>query len=301
VSDGECFETIRRLVAVHRGASASAAVVPLGRGTDHESYLVDDRLVVRLRLAGDSATRAAEIEREAALLTFVAEVSPLPVPQPVFVAADEGCLAYERLDGVPMLELSSAERGRLAEWIAGELGSLMCALADVDPAQLGRLVPTDDTAPDELLAEAGENYAGVVDAVPASRRPSVEAFLEATAPPAAPSHVFCHNDLGVEHVLVQPATGAVTGIIDWSDAALADPARDLGLAFRDLGHGALGAALSAFGAARDDALGARARFHGRCALLEDLAYGLEEDRPEYVHKSLAGLAWAFSDDPPNPK
>jgi aminoglycoside phosphotransferase (APT) family kinase protein len=301
VTDGERLEMIRRLVAAHCRASASASVVPLGRGTDHESYLVDGRLVVRLRLAGDPATRAAGIGREAALLELVAEVSPLPVPRPAFVAPDDGCLAYERLEGVPMLGLRPAQRARLAERVAGEVGRLMRALADVDAARLDRLAPLDDTSPDELLVEAGENYIGIADAVPARDRAALEAFLDATAPPAASSLVFCHNDLGIEHVLVEPAAGGVTGIIDWSDAALADPARDLGLVFRDLGHAALHAALSGFGAPADDALRARARFHGRCALLEDLAFGLEEDRPEYVDKSLAGLAWAFSDDPPNPK
>jgi hypothetical protein len=37
----------------------------------------------------------------------------------------------------------------------------------------------------------------------------------------------------------------------------------------------------------------RARFHARCGLLEDLAYGLEENRRPYVDKSLLALAWLF--------
>jgi len=51
--------------------------------------------------------------------------------------------------------------------------------------------------------------------------------------------VFSHNDLGIEHVLGTPATAAVTGVIDWGDAALIDPACDFGLLYRDLGAAAL--------------------------------------------------------------
>ena len=37
---------------------------------------------------------------------------------------------------------------------------------------------------------------------------------------------FTHNDLSPDHVIVDSKTGKLAGIIDWSDAALGDPARD---------------------------------------------------------------------------
>jgi hypothetical protein len=46
--------------------------------------------------------------------------------------------------------------------------------------------------------------------------------------------------------------------------------------------------------ADDERLRERARFHGRCALLEDLAFGIEHERPLYTDKSLAGLSWMFA-------
>jgi NADP-dependent 3-hydroxy acid dehydrogenase YdfG len=83
----------------------------------------------------------------------------------------------------------------------------------------------------------------------------------------------------------------VTGILDWSDAALVDPARGFGLIHRDLGRAALDAALAAYERQSDAAgLRERARFYACCALLEDLAYGLERDDARYVEKSLAALA-----------
>lgn len=42
---------------------------------------------------------------------------------------------------------------------------------------------------------------------------------------AGPRRVI-HHDLSREHVLVDPVTGRLKGIIDWTDAILGDPARD---------------------------------------------------------------------------
>jgi aminoglycoside 2''-phosphotransferase len=42
-----------------------------------------------------------------------------------------------------------------------------------------------------------------------------------------------HADLSPEHVLVDPAAGAITGIIDWGDAVVGDPARDFIFLYED--------------------------------------------------------------------
>ena len=34
-------------------------------------------------------------------------------------------------------------------------------------------------------------------------------------------------------------------------------------------------------------------FHARCALLEDLAYGIDTDNAAYTDKSVAALGWLF--------
>ena len=144
---------------------------------------------------------------------------------------------------------------------------------------------------------ARDEYVAVVDHVPAEYRPTVEAFL--TAPPPAPSghNVFSHNDLGIEHVLVDPENGEIGGVIDWSDAAITDPAYDLGLVLRDLGPVALDAALASYTRV-GVGLPERAAFYARCSVLEDLRYGVEEGRQTYAEESLRSLAWLFPPDSP---
>jgi aminoglycoside phosphotransferase (APT) family kinase protein len=103
-----------------------------------------------------------------------------------------------------------------------------------------------------------------------------------------------HNDLGTEHVLVDPDTWTVTGIIDWSDAAIIDPAIDFGLLYRDLGPTAR-AAMDSYRTEANDlvTLWERAVFYARCSVFEDLAYGLETGPDKYLDKSLAAMAWLF--------
>src|SRR5215211_4430951 len=81
------------------------SVVPVGEGGDHLAYEVDGELIVRFGKEPDPAARAAGVDREARLLAAVAAISPLPVPEPVFTAAEQGCLAYRKLPGVPLLDL----------------------------------------------------------------------------------------------------------------------------------------------------------------------------------------------------
>lgn len=45
-------------------------------------------------------------------------------------------------------------------------------------------------------------------------------------PPFMGELSFIHNDLSPEHILVDPSTGTITGVIDWEDGAIGDPVSD---------------------------------------------------------------------------
>lgn len=240
-----------------------------------------------MRVVRDEETDGgARLRREAELLRVVAEVSPVAVPEPLFVA--DACMAYRLLGGVALLDVPAAERGRHAVAIGGSLGAALAAIWAVPDERAARVADRDDAPLSEWRDEAETRS----DLVPAAARPGIDAFLRAPLPPEPGRLALSHNDLGIEHVLVEPANGRVTGIIDWTDAAITDPAKDLGLILRDLGEEAFAAALKMSGG---DVTGARERalFYARCLTLEDLAFGLEHDRSLYVDKSLAALDALF--------
>lgn len=265
------------------------SVRPLGAGLDHVAYDVNGELIVRFSRDPDPA----RVRREARLLAALAGIASLPVPAPRFVAPERGCLAYPRLPGRPLLDLPGSWRHARAVPVAGVLGRFLAGLHATPVERMAALVPTEDEPPARWLAEAAAEYRVVADRVPAGYRRRIEAFLGDRPPDRAPALAFSHNDLGVEHVLVDPGSGTVTGVIDWTDAAVVDPAYDLGLLLRDLGPAALDAALRAYGGG-SAATRERATFYARCAVLEDLGYGLAANRAAYTDKSIEALRWLFT-------
>ncbi|MFF5107984.1 phosphotransferase family protein [Streptosporangium sp. NPDC000509] len=287
-------DDVRDTVAEHLPGYHVETVTPFGEGEDNVAYQVNGELIVRFSKEPDPARRAVLVAREARLLAAVAGLSPVPVPEPEFTVAERGCLAYRRLPGRPLLDLPLPERLAHGPSVAATLGGLLAAAHAVPADRLAGLVEVDAPPPSEWLDEATEIHPAIAEEIPEAHHRAVRDFLK--TPPPAPGRdpVFSHNDLGIEHVLVDPATGAVTGVIDWSDAAIVDPAYDFGLLYRDLGPAALDAALGRYRSGDTAALRERAVFYGRCSVFEDLAYGLETGRDAYAGKSLTALEWLFA-------
>ncbi len=89
--------------------------------------------------------------------------------------------------------------------------------------------------------------------------------------------------------------GTITGVIDWTDAAITDPARDLALVYRDLGPEVCRLALAHYEGPFDGFDRERAIFYARCKLIEDLAYGLgTPGAGRYAEAGLSHLARTFA-------
>lgn len=282
---------VRNAVATRMPDYRIDSVAVLGQGLDNVAYEVNGELIVRFGKQPDPK----RLDREARLLVAVAAVAPLPVPELAFTIPEQGCLAYFKLPGRPLLDQPRQRPSDHDTAIAATLGEFLTALHAIPVDRIAELVDTDAPPLVEWRRDAAAIYPTVANQVPVAHRRAVEAFLDAPPPDDGYSPVFSHNDLGIEHVLVDPGTWTVTGIIDWSDAAIVDPAYDFGLLYRDLGPAALQAATESY---RTDArdltpLRDRATFYARCSVLEDLAYGIETGRDRYLDKSLDAMRWLF--------
>lgn len=287
----------RMLTVAHIAGYQVDSVVQLGEGLNNVAYEINGELIVRFSKESEPARRAAGVDHEAHLLAFVTGISPLPVPKPRFTVPEQGCLAYFKLPGVPLLDLPRTQQSAHSPSIAATLGGLLAALHAVPIDRVADLVGRDDLPLAAWRREAAETFERVAGAVPDAHRRSVEAFLGLPPPNGGYALAFSHNDLGIEHVLVDPIAWTITGIIDWSDAAIVDPARDFGLLYRDLGPAALDAAIRSYRTDLNDVatLRERAVFYARCSVLEDWAYGIDTDHYRYADKSLAAMEWLFPD------
>ena len=246
----------------HAPQRLQTELTELGQGLDNTAYIAGGLV---LRVADDR-----DVEREARLLDTLAPHLSIAIPTPRFADAEAGVLAYELIAGRPLL-------GRLAPVDAGHrLGRFLRELHAIEPATVEDLIQTEDADPREWL-KGLDGPSDLIEIVHASR------------PQRSRQRVVAHADLGAEHILERG--GALTGIIDWSDAAITDPALDFARVYRDFGPGVLRAAIEAYGA-RPAAM-ARIEFFARCAALEDLAFGIKAGRHEYATSAERSFGWLF--------
>jgi aminoglycoside phosphotransferase (APT) family kinase protein len=260
----------------------SDPVEVLARGAENSTFLVGG-LVVRWGADPDSVAREADLLRRLGAATTV------PLPIPLIADARVGALVYRALDGVPLLHARSVDHAGVRAALVDVLGAL-------------RRIHPEGLAPDHASAEtwhadAMRSFTRHRDVLGRTRASLVEAFLAAPLPPPDARAMPQHNDLGAEHILVD-ARGSVTGIIDWTDAAISAPARDAGLIFRDLGPAMCVEVMSRVDGPPDVHERARIRFHARCKWLEDLDYGLQNPwRRPYVTNALRTFEHVFGATP----
>jgi aminoglycoside phosphotransferase (APT) family kinase protein len=250
------------VLRAHAPELGEPELVELGSGIDNAVYTAGD---IVLRVAHDRT-----VGREARLLGIVAAHVSIPIPTPRFADENAGVLAYELIPGRPLLGRPSPPGA------AHQLGRFLRELHAIDPATVSDLVPTEEAEPDTWL----DDLDGPDDLV---------RIVRATRPQPSGHRVVAHADLGAEHIL--ELDGALTGIIDWSDAAITDPALDFARMYRDFGPAFLDELLHAYGGAEE--LMPRIEFFARCAALEDLAYGQTPGRRAYAVNAERSFAWLF--------
>lgn len=264
-----------------------AEVAPHDRGGESRTFRTGDGALVTVGLDWPQVRREpCDVERECGLLAAVARVVAVAVPEVVDRVPDEGLVVVRALPGRRLLDVRADGATRLAA--ATAVARTLAELHASPSTTWADLAPVDATPPAEWRDEAAASLDVVRDALDSRQQAEAAAFLARPAPEPTDDLCFTHNDLGVEHVLVDPASRRVTGVIDWSDAAVTDPSVDLARLLRDLGPDALDHAVRVYRQHGGDPapLLPRVGFYAVCGLVEDLTFGLLEARPAYVDKSL---------------
>lgn len=282
-------QRIRELLARHMPDYPIQNVSAMGEGLDHVAFDVNGELIVRVGREEERDTRVRAVRREAGVLGVAARHSPLPVPRIVFADDEAGAIAYRKLPGEPLSHHDDLPTAPLA----GALGAFLDALHGLPTTLVQDLAEPEDGPLTEWLIHSRRDLDAIRSALDVERMRLMERFLGSTPPSEPRRRVLCHNDLGAEHILVDPGSGVITGVIDWGDATIADPAVDLALILRDLGPDALEVALMHYRHPFDQSDRERAMFYARCKLIEDIAYGLGDGDRRYAERALVRFAWVF--------
>jgi aminoglycoside phosphotransferase (APT) family kinase protein len=221
--------------ALVRTVAPALAVLPpspLGAGWDNTAWVFRDASDAWVFRFPRRAIAVRCMEAELAALPALADHLPLAVPRPQWHGAMPNGWPFAGYRLLPGEVLATTPIGTHAEVeLAALLGDFLGALHALPVA----LAPA--LAPDPLgRLDVDRREAVTLASLAASGSPSAAAVpLIAAAREAATTHatrsVISHGDLDLRHVLVDAATSRVSGVIDWGDLMLADPAIDLGLAF----------------------------------------------------------------------
>lgn len=263
-------------------------VLPITEGGDHASWWLGSRHVLRFALSEDATERQ---RREVALREALRPHLTVHVPASVTTATWDdglGCTVDVRLAG------TSAEHQSVSPAGERDLARMLADLRAVPQREVAGLgVPRQPPRPLEPLlgeaAAAAEQLAadGAFDVTLLARLVTV-----GPSQPAPPEEAaVVHHDLKGEHLRVNDA-GRVSGVLDWADAILGDPAEDIaGLAI----------AVGAPAAVRAGALAGyapvtcvRALQLARCGTLVRLAdrcYGADTESPLPLLRTQLARAW----------
>ncbi|WP_158502273.1 phosphotransferase [Vitiosangium sp. GDMCC 1.1324] len=273
-------EGAARLVERQFPELAPARLEPLGTGWDNTAYTVNGHWV--FRFPRRKIARGL-LENEARLLPLLAPHLPLRIPEPVWLGHPEGdypypFAGYALLPGRTACAVAWTLEERLSN--AATLGRFLAALhgIPVDDETLTR-GPGDELARADLrkrapmiLERLEKLETDGADVNGAAVRTWVSRLVD--TPPWTRRACWVHGDLYARHLLVDEHH-AVTGMLDWGDVHLGDPAIDLTLAFSFLPPEARDVFREAYGDI-DEATWDRARFrafHYGVALLQ---YGRSE-------------------------
>jgi aminoglycoside phosphotransferase (APT) family kinase protein len=252
-----------------------------GGGWDCFTYVVNgDRIVQLPRLPSAERT----LRKQIALLPGLAPEVSVAIPVPELVSEEPLCMGYRRIAGEP-LDLDIALRGDIPEM----LGRFVRGLHAVPPEVLGWRSRGARAVRRDLRAELATFRERVSPLLSRTERSAADAMFTAFVDDDSNfrfATAVVHGDLGPEHVLVT-ADGHLSGVIDWGDAEVFDPALDL---WWVAGHPRFGERmLAAYGGAPDARFRKRADFYFRLAPWHQVTYGLDTAQPRFVDGGLEGV------------
>jgi aminoglycoside phosphotransferase (APT) family kinase protein len=228
---------------------------------------------------------------EMALLAELAGALSVPVPRPELSPTNPTrAVRYRKLPGTRLDEHLDGPH-RLA--LAGHLGRFLGELHDF-PTSRARELGVRAYDPSSWLEQFRIFYANArLHAFPLlnprERKRATDLIESYVLDDAKLSFTpsLMHGDLAPEHVLCDTA-GLITGVIDWTDARIGDPAVDLAWLVHGTDSEFAGAVLASY-PTNDPAMVERARFYYQVVPWHVLILGLEERRADLIESGLADV------------
>jgi aminoglycoside phosphotransferase (APT) family kinase protein len=269
----------------------------LGSGWEFDAYVTADGWVFRFpRRAEYAGVFDWESAVHRMVTPFLAPSVSVPNVELLGVPGTEFPYAFAGHRLLPGLRADDHDV-QPAATLAGEIGAALSAIHSVPEAEARSIGVEPD------LEGSAEWFQEALEAGPSLREmdSSIASALDwlgevaATPAPYSGPLRFIHNDLCPDHVLVSRDSGGLTGIIDWTDAALGDPALDFAVFAAWRGWDFVGQLKGSYGLPLDSDFNRRLSFLARVLSLVWLAEAHEQGtdvgkHTQWVKNAFAGSA-----------
>jgi len=280
------------------------SVVPVYSGWDNFVLEVNDEYIFRFP---KRRALEAQLQKEIRLLRELAETLSVPVPRfDLFCNHKEEWpgqfVGYRKIDGTPLKKelIKPSQSSQLAKQLASFLTELhLFPLHRVTQLTLPYITPSQWRHKYvNLYGQVQRRVYLLLEKTEISETTLLwEDYLTDKANFRF-KPVLLHGDLSEEHILYDADRGLITGIIDWGDACVGDPALDFTWLL-DYGSSFVREVLGNYKGVIDKTFLQRATFYSRIGSFIEILFGLDTNDETHLRQGLTYLkselpAWTKS-------
>jgi aminoglycoside phosphotransferase (APT) family kinase protein len=291
-------ELVSGVVAAQFPELAEAPVQLFGAGWDNELYSVGADWIFRFP---KRAERVPWLKREIEITALAGIALGPVVPRFEHVGAPSDLfrypfVGYRRLVGIGADESPVTDLAGLST----DFGRLLSDLHRIDPEQTPATPGGWERAPwSDLRADLTAQADVVRPLLPPDLLAKAEPYLagEVTEPPQDGPWRFIHNDICPDHLLIDPATGRLSGLIDFTDAMIGEIVLDFVGLIGIAGYEFIGRVAASYELPLGGSFNAKLDWLARTLTLGWLADAARHD-PGGISKHLSWVLRAFADAGP---
>ena len=265
-----------------------------GEGMDNLALTVNGEYVFRFPKLEEAADK---VELEAAVLPALRDSLEVRIPTPEFVGIDPRTgltfSGYRRIEGIQLEpEVLSGLDPELQTSLTEQIARFVRQLHSFPVDEAVRLGLRVNDFHADYAGDLGPIGEQLFPRLSQAEREYVERLYEGyLSDPGNFDYepTVLHADLSPEHVIYDPDTRTIAGIIDFSDIVIGDPDYELSWLYANYGDRFVEAYLVFDPHPAPDRLRRKLRFFDRANTVVDALIGFHRDDPEIIEDSIAAL------------
>lgn len=264
-------------------------------GYDHDVVIVNGKIIFRF-IKGEK--RSKEFLREIKFLDYFEKISKIPVPKYYFVSKDKSFGAYNSIEGSEMGDSFFEKlKGKKRRELVKDLAIFLTQLHRI-PIKKARTfrfsIPKGN-----LIKHKRERFQKRKNTIFKFLNKKERDFLthlykNISKLLSHPSKTLVHLDLDRRHILINKKKGKITGVIDFGDIVIRDPASEF-YWFRMIGEKFTREIYEKYGGPKDDTFLLRTKYYAIMHLFEITYEGIEGRTKININKNIRLLKSLISE------